>query len=343
MKRDGRIFDHKTLEAIRMMAIERIREGEPPHEVISSYGFCRTTIYKWLRKASGRGHGLRALRSRKSSGRPSKLTPRQRRQVYWWIHGHDPRRYDFDFGLWTRKIVGELIEQRFQVHLSLSQIGELLSQLKLTPQKPLMRAYERDPKAIEKWQRTTWPKLANRAKRRGAEIYFWDESGFRADVIQGRTWGAKAQTPVVRMPGKRQSVSAASAINARGGFWFVTYKGAMTATLFLTLLKKLMKHRKKPLLLVLDNLPAHQAKMVHDYVASTKGRIELHYLPKYAPELNPDELVWNYVKSNGTSKHPLSRGESLHTRIESDLLHLQHHPALIRAFFHEPHVAYLSA
>ncbi len=342
MKRDGRTFDHKTLEAIRMMAVERVREGESPSQVIAAYGFCRTTIYKWLRKTDGRGRGMRTLRSSpKRGGRSGKLACGQERQIYRCIHGHDPRRYGFDCGLWTRKIVGELIAQRFGVRFSLPGIGKLLSKLRLTPQKPLTRAYERDPKAIEEWQRTTWPKLARRAKRRGAEIYFWDESGFRADAVQGRTWGAMAQTPIVAIPGKRQSVSAGSAINAKGAFWFMTYKGSMTATLFVETLKKLMRHRKKPLLLVLDWLPAHQAKMVNNYVTSTNGKLELHYLPKYAPELNPDELVWSYVKRNKVSKRPLCRGESLRTRIESDLTDLQHHPALIRSFFHESHVAYL--
>ena len=109
MIRDGRTLDHKTLEEIRRMAVERVREGEDPSAVITSYGFCRTTIYKWLKKARGRGRGLRALRSRKGTGRPPKLTAKQARQVFRWVNGKDPRQYGFDFGLWTRQVVAELI------------------------------------------------------------------------------------------------------------------------------------------------------------------------------------------------------------------------------------------
>jgi DDE superfamily endonuclease len=58
---------------------------------------------------------------------------------------------------------------------------------------------------------------------------FWDESGFRADVVQGTTWGVKGRTPIIAVPGTRQSVSAASAVNAKGAFWFATYQGAMAA------------------------------------------------------------------------------------------------------------------
>ena len=138
MKRDGRKLDHKTLEEIRLMAVERVREGEDPSVVIASYGFCRTTIYKWLRVArKRRGGGVVALRSRKGTGRPRKLTKAQERKVFRWINGKDPRQYGFDFGLWTRLIVGDLISQKFGVTLSLASIGKLLADLQLTPQKPL--------------------------------------------------------------------------------------------------------------------------------------------------------------------------------------------------------------
>ena len=92
MKRDGRSFDHRTLEAIRLMAVERVREGERPSSVIASFGFSRTTIYKWLSAASKVGVGLKALRSRPATGRPRSLTPRQERQVFRWIDGRDPYR-----------------------------------------------------------------------------------------------------------------------------------------------------------------------------------------------------------------------------------------------------------
>ena len=103
--------------------------------------------------------------------------------MFRWINGKDPRQYGFDFGLWTRQIVAALIVERFGIELSLASVGKLLASLNLTPQKPLKRAYERDPAAIEAWKREIYPQLAARAKRAGAEIYFWDESGFRADAV----------------------------------------------------------------------------------------------------------------------------------------------------------------
>src|ERR1700739_3080151 len=140
MKRDGRSFDHRTLEAIRLMAVERVRDGEQAAAVISSYGFSRTTIYKWLAAAAAPGVGVKALLSRPATGRPRTLSPRQEQQVFRWINGCDPRQYGLDFGLWTRSVVASLIERKFGMVLGVTAGGELLAKLGLTPQKPLQRA-----------------------------------------------------------------------------------------------------------------------------------------------------------------------------------------------------------
>jgi len=341
MKRDGRSFDHQTLEAIRLMAVERVREGEPAAEVIAAYGFNRTTIYKWIKAALQPGVGIKALRSTKATGRPRSLTPTQERQVFRWINGRDPRQYGLDFGLWTRAVVVELIDKKFGVRLGLTAVGELLAKLGLTPQKPLQRAYQRDPEAIARWQRETYPAIAKQARAQGADVFFWDESGFRADTVHGKTWGLRGQTPVVARPGQRQSISAASAVNANGAFWFCTYDGALNAELFIELLKQMMKYRRRPVHLVLDSLPAHKKAIVRDYVAATEGRLTLHFLPGYAPDLNPDELVWSHVKRTGTGRRPLQKGEKLREKIEEQLAKLQQLPSLIRSFFNAPSVAYI--
>jgi transposase len=118
MKRDGRGLDHTTLEAIRLMAVERVREGEAPSSVIASFGFSRTTLYKWLTAAAEPGVGQGALQARPAPGRPRSLTLRQEQQVFGWVNGKDPRQYGLDFGLWTRSVVAELIERKFNIRLA---------------------------------------------------------------------------------------------------------------------------------------------------------------------------------------------------------------------------------
>ncbi len=342
MKRDGRTLDHATLETIRLMAIERVAEGESPAAVIDSYGFNRTTIYKWIDKALRSRAGVAALGSTVGTGRPRVLSPKQERQVFRWVNGRDPRQYGLDFGLWTRAVVADLIERKFGVRLSVTSVGALLERLGLSPQKPLQRAYQRDAQAIERWQREHYPRIAVQARRDGAEILFWDESGFRADAVHGKTWGVRGQTPVVNRPGQRQSISAASAVSAKGAFWYCTFGGALNATLFVDLLRQFMRGRRKPVHLILDSLPAHKTLAVREYVASTHGNLTLHFLPGYAPDLNPDELVWSHVKRTGVARAPLRAGETLSERIEQQLAQLKRMPHLIRSFFMAPSVAYIS-
>jgi len=339
MKLYGRSRHHKGFEHICRVAVARVKAGERPSAVIKSYGFSRAAIYKWL-KADAKG-GEEALRSRKGTGRPRKLTAKQMEQVRRWINGKDPRQYGFDFGLWNRRIVATLVQERLGVQLSIISTGRLLARLDITPQKPLRRAYERDPEAISKWQREDYPAIRARARRRGAEIFFLDEAGVRSDAPPGRTWAPRGQTPVLPTSGQRQSINAISAVTPRGDFWWRTFSGRLNASRFLEFLGAFMRRRLNPVLMITDRHPAHIAKVVAGYVQQCRGRLELHFLPGYAPELSPDEFVWNHIKTHGLSKKPLKRNESLRARVEEDLAAIERDPALVRSFFHAPSVAYI--
>ena len=270
MKLDGRTLSHETSEEIRRMAVQGVKEGEKPSVVIKSFGLGRTSIYRWLR--AERKNGAQGLAARKHPGSKPTLTPRQRLRVRRWICGNDPRQHGFDFGLWTRKIVAALIKEKMGVALGLTTVGRLLHQMDITPQKPLRRAYERDPVAIKKWQGEDYPKLQARAKRWRGEIFFLDEAGVRSDQVLGRTWGEKGKTPEVPTSGQHQSINAISAVSARGAFWYEVYSGRFNATRFRDeFLKSFMRGRKRPVFLVVDGHPSHRAKMIAAYVKELKG------------------------------------------------------------------------
>src|SRR5271169_4922181 len=172
-KIDGRGMDHKTLEHLRILAVKRvIEDGECPSEVMKSLGFSRTAIYPWLRKFAEEGWD--ALGARIAAGPEPKLDEKQRQQVRRWIVGKDPRQYGLDYGLWSRKIVQVLIKERMAIELGLTAVGRLLAGLEITPQKPLRRAYERDPERVKEWLEERYPKLKKWAKKLGAKIFFLD-------------------------------------------------------------------------------------------------------------------------------------------------------------------------
>lgn len=325
-----------------MLGIERIKKGESPKVVAESFGMHRSWGYRIAKKAAGRGKGKRALKSTVCTGRPPKLRPSQEQEVFRCMDGKHPHQYGFDFALWSRAIVAAFVLERFDVVLSLTSVGTMLKRLGLSVQKPLKRAYQRNPEAIAKWTDETFPTIASQAKLDSADIYFWDESGFRADSVYGKTWGVKGQTPVVQVPGQRQSISAASAVNSKGGFWFATYQGAMNGEVFVELLQKMMHKRKKLIHLVVDGLPAHKRLIVKEYVQSTQGKLTMHFLPGYAPDLNPDELVWSHTKRSAAKRGPLKSGEKLQARVDEELSKIKENPALVRQFFKHPTVAYIS-
>ena len=324
-----------------MLAVRRVLEdGEKPSAVMDSLGLCRTSIYPWLRKYKDKG--LEALVERIAQGPEPKLDQKQRDQVRRWILGKDPRQHGFDFGLWTRRIVQTMIQEKMSVELCLTSVGKLLASLEITPQKPLRRAYERDPVAVERWRQQQYPKLKKRAKTLGAMIFFLDEAGFQSDPPLGRTYGLKGHTPVVESSGQRQSINVISAVNAAGAFWAATYTGKLDAESFVIFLRDFMKGRRTKVMLVVDGHPAHKANIVKDYIAQMSGRLELHFLPPYAPDLNPDEFVWNYMKTTGVSKKPLKKNESLRERVEKDLVTISQDTILVASFFMAQSVVYVN-
>ena len=184
-KIDGRQLDHKTLEHIRLLAVKRvIEDGESPSEVMKSLGFSRTAIYPWLRKFET--DGFEALVERIAQGPESKLSESQRQQVRSWILGKDPRQYGLDYGLWSRRIIQTLIKQKMAIDMGLTAVGRLLASLEITPQKPLRRAYERDPAKVEDWLKRRYPKLKGGPRSLAPRYSFWTKRAFN----RTRSWVA---------------------------------------------------------------------------------------------------------------------------------------------------------
>jgi transposase len=338
-KIDGRHLDHATNEFIRKNAVRRYLSGESASAIMSGYGYCETTIYKWISIYESKGEN--GLNAKPIPGREPKLDDDQIEIIRKMIIGGDPRQLGLDLGLWTRQIISDFILKKFKISIGLTAVGRMLHRIGIVPVKPLRRAYERDPQAIEHWKNKEYQEIRKRAEKYGADIYFLDECGVRSDSVLGKTWGQRGKRTVVPTSGKRQSINAISAVNESGAFWFNVYSGKMNKELFIDQLKLLIKGRRRPLYLVVDSHPAHRAKQVTEFIQEQKGRLEMYFLPGYAPEINPDEYVWNYLKSEGPSKRPMKIGESLMERVTNILQYMKEMPDLIRNLFKAPELDYL--
>lgn len=337
-RRDARELDHKTLEEIRIRAVEQVQSGESPETVIKALGFSRSCIYTWL--ALYRSGGWGALKARVLKGRPMKISPAQVQWLYQTVTGKNPLQFRFEFALWTREMIRMLLREEFSLKLSVNSVGRLLRQLGLSCQRPLFRATEQDPERVRRWRDQEFPAIRQLAKKTGAVILFGDEAGVRSDYHAGTTWGAKGKTPVVPRTGSRSSVNMLSTVSARGELRFMLVKGRVNGAVFAEFLRRLMHNAVRPVFLVLDGHSIHRSRPVRDFLASQEGKLRLFFLPPYSPELNPDEQVWNYVKHHGVGRSFLRTAADLHQFVSSRLRSLQRLPWTVRMFFLTPDTHY---
>lgn len=330
-KHDGRKLKHEVLTELRKRAVEQVQAGESPEAVIRTMGFCRACIYNWL--AMYRAGGWDALDARKRGGRPKKLNGRMIAWVYRVVTTGDPRQHKFDFALWTRSAIATLIARRYNIHLSVNSVGRLLAQLGITPQKPLWRAEQQDPNRVRKWVEDKYPEIAERARKAGAEVWFYDESGLRSDYHAGTTWSKRGQTPVVHSTGARYRLNMLSAVNRRGKMRFMIESGRLNGGVMCRFLERLMVGAHHPIFLILDGHPMHKSGVVRKKVESFEGRLQLFFLPPYSPELNPDEGVWREVKANRLGRAGVLGFADMKAKALGALRHLAKRPDKIRTLF----------
>jgi transposase len=330
---DARRLDHKTLTELRKRAVRSVQDGQSPEIVAKALGIGRATIYGWLSRYRHGGWGC--LDARKRGGRPPKLDGQALQWVYRTVTLKNPLQMKFTYALWTAKMIGQLIYQRFRVRLSKASVCRLLTQLGLTPQRPVWRAYQQKPEEVDKWLREEYPRIRSMARRLKAQIFFGDEAGVRSDHHAGTTWAVKGKTPVVSTTGARFSVNIISAVSAQGEFRFMTVKSRVGASQFIEFIKRLLHGTERMIFLIVDGHPAHKAKSVAKFIetAPIKKRFRLFFLPPYSPELNPDERVWNDLKNNAIGQQTLTTPDHLHGAIISHLRFIQKTPDRVRSYF----------
>jgi len=276
-------------------------------------------------------------------GRPPKLTGAQLQRLYTLVVGNDPRQLRFAFALWTRAMVGELIGREFGVRLSEVSVGRLLRRLGLSPQRPLYRAYQQNPEAVARWKAQEYPQIRAQAAEVGATIYFADEAGVRSDDHAGTTWAPVGRTPVVAATGDRFGINLISAVTAKGKLRFAAYDGNLNARVFIDFCRRLLADAPGPVFLVLDGHPVHRSNAVKQFAAATNGLLRLFFLPGYSPELNPDEWVWKHVKHDRIGRAGVTSPDDLKAKALAALHRLQQLPHLVRSFFCDPNLRYITA
>jgi transposase len=337
-KQDARKLSHDKLTELRRRAVAAVLNGESPEDVARVMGVNRVTVYGWL--ALYRSGGWGKLDARKRGGRPSKLDGKAMQWIYHVVTLGNPNQLKLPFVLWSAKLLAVVIQRKLGVKLSKASVCRLLHQLGLSPQRPLWRAYQRNPEAVERWLKEEFPAIRSAAKRAKGEVWFADEAGVRSDAHSGTTWAPKGQTPIVSTTGARFGLNVVSAVNRRGEMRFMCVEGKVNADVFIEFLKRLAASTDHPVFLVVDGHPTHKAAKIRQFVESLDGQLKLFFLPGYSPDLNPDELVWNNLKNQGTGRLAITGPDQLKNLVVGHLRSMQKNPELVRSFYRTPSTEY---
>jgi len=343
MEHDARHLDAAAKEDLRRRVVHAIVEdGMTQAEAIEAFHVGRTSVYHWLK--AYRAGGERALKGRRL-GRPprSTLVGHEAATVVNLLRDRTPDQLKLPCFLWTRQAVVDLLADRFDVAVSVWTAGRYLRRWGFTPQKPLRRAYERDPEAIRHWLDEAYPRIEAQRKRENAEIHWGDEMGLRSDHQTGTSYGKRGQTPVIAGTGQRFGCNMISTVTNQGTLRFMVFKQRFTAGVMLDFLERLVRGASAKVLLILDGHPVHKAKKVKAWAADRADRIELFYLPGYAPELNPDELLNQDVKSNALGRRRPEDQDDLIASVRGYLRSTQRQPALVKRYFQQDDVRYAAA
>lgn len=325
---------------LRRQVVQAVRGGMTQTAAAQTYGASLRAVSNWVRL--DRRGGLRALRL-KRRGRPAGgglLKEKQAARIRALIVGQMPDQLQLPFYLWTRAAVAALIHRTYGLAVSLVTVGRYLKAWGMSPQKPVRRAYERTDAAITRWLSQEDPALARQAKRERAVLYWGDEMGLRSDHVTGCSYAPVGETPVTRATGQRFGCNMISAITNKGALAFMVFQGKFRAPVFVQFLTRLLKSVRRRIYLIVDGHPVHRSAVVTRFVVRHPKRLRLIQLPGYCPELNPDELLNQDVKTHGLGKsRPANRTELLKT-VRRHLYRRQNQPQVIKNFFQEQHVRY---
>ena len=280
------------------------------------------------------GNAAIALKKRgRRKGDKRTLSPDQEREIKKIITDKHPEQMKFKECMWTRSNIRDLIRENYKIDMPLSTLGYYLERWGFSVQRPVKRAYQQDEKKVKEWVENEFPGISARAKVEDAEIYFGDETGLQNTATCLRGYAPIGQTPVVQTEAKHIKINMLSAVSCRGKLRFVLYKDNMNTDKLIDFMRRLVHDSKHKVFLILDNLRVHHAKKISAWLEKHKSEIEVFFLPPYAPEYNPDELLNSDLK-RGISKRPSPRSYAeLEHNVRSHLKTVQLRPSKIQGFF----------
>lgn len=341
---DARELSDDVLEAVRVRALRGCELGFTEAQVADLLGVCRETVSRWWAAyASGGLDALPQERTGRPAGSGRTLSAAQARHLQGVIDGKTPEQVGIASALWTRRAIQELIHRTYGLDVPVRTVGEYLRRWGYTPKKPRRRARQQDPVEVRAWLERTYPLVEARAAAEGAEIHWGDETGVAAQEQRGRGYARVGATPDLPVSSGRFRVNMISTVTNQGKVRFMTYTRTLTAAVFLVFLGRLLQGARKKIFLILDRHPAHEAQAVAEWLAQRPGRIELFWLPRHAPELNPDEYLNNDLKSQVNAERLPDTSKELESNLQRFMNKVKELRGHVMSYFRHPKVQYAAA
>jgi transposase len=338
---DARELSDEVLEALRLRALRGCQLGFTETEIADLLGVRRETVCHWW-SAYVEG-GLDALphdRTGRPLGSGRTLSDEQAACIQQQLRTHQPEELGIAAPLWTRRAVGELIRRQLGIVLAVRTVGLYLQRWGFTPKRPRRHARDQEPEEVRQWLEETYPAIEQRARQEKADIYWGDEVGVAADQQPARGYAPEGEAATMDVPDPHIRANQISAISNEGKVHFMTYLGSMNAALFLVFLQRLLRSTTGKVFLIVDRLRAHMTPEVAAWVAAHGERLEVFYLPRYAPELNADEYLNHDLKEQvNAAGLPHNKGE-VRSRIQGFMRKLLHLPQHVMNYFQHPSVQY---
>ena len=343
-KIDARTLSPQTQYELRKQVIRLRKKGMTNMATAEIIGISEqhaSTVWHIYQRS-----GIKALKPKvrgRRYGEQRKLTAEQEEAVQKLLLDKTPDQLKLPFALWTRDAVRLAIRERFRIDMPLRTITDYLKRWGFTPQKPVKRAYEQDPKKLVHWLETDYPRIAVLAKQEKAEIHWGDETGIQNDAYHARGFSPRGKAPVVRLNAKKNRINMMSTITNNGKVRFMLYRETMTSQLLIKFMTRLIKDVPRKVFLVLDNLRVHHSKKVAQWLDANREYIEVFYLPPYAPEYNPDEYLNGDLKQRIRSGLPARSQKDLVCKTRSFMKTLQRRSHHVKMYFKHKSVAYAAS
>jgi len=324
---DLRTLTKEARTELQVVAVRMYKSELKQNKIAKTLGIRESTISSWLKNYKQTGILKKELKRGRPIGNGRTLSPNQEAHIKKLIVDKTPDQYKLPFALWTNAAIRQLIEQEFSMKMIERTICNYLHRWGFSPQRPIKRAYEQQPKAVQDWLDNKYPEIQRQCEKQNGEIHWGDETGISSIEHYPRGYAPIGKTPTITLShAARERVNMISTITNQGKVQFMIYENSFNAEVFKTFLKQLIKSSNRKVFLVLDNLRVHHAKIIKQWVQDKLDEIELFYLPSYSPELNPDEYLNCDLKAKFRNDCPTNKKGQMKIKMQKHMSSIKNQP-----------------